>query len=128
MEGVWVVGGVERTAERNMFAVTTRSRNARTLKGIIENHIQPGSIIYTDCWRGYRDEDLADIKKAHDTVNHSINFVDPVTGVHTALPFLHPVYHRSPDLLNESHRLQRSLEKSHSEMLPIDQLHDAFSK
>lgn len=83
VEGVWVVGGVERTEARGLFAVTVRNRNAQTLKDVIEAHVLPGSIVYTDCWRGYRNEDLAEIGMGHDTVNHTYNFVDPVTGVHT---------------------------------------------
>ena len=106
VEGVWVVGGVERTPERRMFAVTVVNRNAATLKGIIESHVQAGSIVYTDCWRGYRDEDLRALGMDHDTVNHTYNFVDPVTGVHTnhiegtwyALKHTAtPVRHRSPN-------------------------------
>jgi transposase-like protein len=83
VEGVWIVGGVERTDARRMFAVAVENRNAQTLREVIEQHILPGSIVYTDCWRGYRDEDLAELEMQHSTVNHTNFFVDPETGVHT---------------------------------------------
>lgn len=82
VEGVWVVGGVERTEQRKMFAVAVDNRNALTLRNVIEAYVNPGSIIYTDCWKGYVPESLAAIGMFHDTVNHSIGFVSP-TGVHT---------------------------------------------
>ena len=83
IEGVCVVGGVERTPEKKLFSVTVPNRDAKTLANIIENNVLPRSIVYTDCWKGYRDEDLQEIGITHETVNHSITFVDPVTGVHT---------------------------------------------
>jgi hypothetical protein len=44
--------------------------------------VLPGSIIHTDLWRGYTNlEHLMDVQ--HRTVNHSLNFVDPITQVHT---------------------------------------------
>lgn len=82
VDGVWVVGGVERTAERKLFVVEVENRNAETLKEIIEEYVIHGSIIYTDCWRGYNflnnNENFT-----HQTVNHSVAFIDPITNVHT---------------------------------------------
>jgi hypothetical protein len=83
VEGVWVVGGVERTNERRMFAVPVEDRSAAKLKQIILDHVLPGTRIYTDCWAGYQTEELAEIGMSHDTVNHSLHYVNPVTGVHT---------------------------------------------
>ncbi len=48
VQGVWVVGGVERTADRKLFAVTVEDRSARTLLQIIVDNVAPGSILYTD--------------------------------------------------------------------------------
>ena len=82
VDGVWVVVGVERTLERRMFAVPVQNRNEATLYEVISNHVRPGSIIHTDCWRGY--SFLRHIDEVeHLTVNHSQTFRDPVTGVHT---------------------------------------------
>ena len=75
VEGVWVVGGVERTAQRRLFAESVHDRSAATLRAIIERCVAPGSIVSTDCWRGYRDEDLAVLGMQHRTVNHSVEFV-----------------------------------------------------
>ena len=82
VEGVWVVGGCEKDG-RGIFAVPVQNRSAQTLLQIINRYVRPGSIIYTDCWRGYRTNDLAALGFHHNTVNHTFNFVDPVTGVHT---------------------------------------------
>lgn len=58
-----------------------RRRDARTLLPIIQRHVQPGSLVYTDEWAAYRRIQRA-LGFNHQTVNHSVNFVDPVTGVH----------------------------------------------
>ena len=80
VEGVWVFGGVKRTPERRAFAEVVADRSASTLREVILRHVRPGSIVYTDLWRGY--SDLESIGLLHDTVNHSLHFVSP-TGVHT---------------------------------------------
>jgi transposase-like protein len=83
VEGVWVVGAVERTPERRVFAVPVENRSMETLMGIILEHIEPGSIIYSDCWKGYSTDELSAFDFGNEVVNHSQHFVDPVTGVHT---------------------------------------------
>jgi transposase-like protein len=82
VEGVWVVGGVERTPERKMFAIPVPDRTTATVSEIIEQHVLPGSTIITDCWKAY---DYLDNSGAynHEKVNHSRNFKDPLTGAHT---------------------------------------------
>ena len=59
-----------------------RRRNAATLLGIIRRQVQPGSNVYTDQWAAYR-QMQRQLGLNHRTVNHSLHFVDPVTGVHT---------------------------------------------
>lgn len=81
VDGVWIVGGVERTPERKIFLVKVLRRDQATLSDIIRRYVLPGSIIYTDMWRGYNNLHLHGY--THMTVNHSQNFVDPVTNVHT---------------------------------------------
>ena len=57
-------------------------QNAETLLPIIQRHILPGSIVYSDQWAAYnRVGDIHGLE--HQTVNHTPHFVDPVTGVHT---------------------------------------------
>ena len=55
-----------------------------TLKGVLNRKLVVNSIIDSDEWRGYLN--LPQFVPAciqHDTVNHTFNFVDPVTGTHT---------------------------------------------
>ena len=59
-----------------------RRRNAATLLGIIQRQVQPGSILHTDQWAAYR-QIQTQLGLNHRTVNHSLHFVDLVTGVHT---------------------------------------------
>lgn len=80
VEGCWILGGVERTPERKAFLVEVSNRRAETLLNVISTYVNPGSIVYTDCFRSY--SNLSDLFE-HYSVNHSINFVDPITGVHT---------------------------------------------
>lgn len=61
---------------------TVEKRDAATLLPIIENVVRPGSIVYSDEWRAYR-QIQPKLGLQHETVNHSVNFVDPGTGVHT---------------------------------------------
>ena len=62
--------------------IVVPDRKATTLISIMERHIHPKSIIYLDCWRGYLtgNEPFSE----HMTVNHSVSFVDFITGVHTS--------------------------------------------
>lgn len=82
VSGPWVVGGVERTEQRRVFLVPVEDRSRVTLERIIRSHVAPGSIINTDLWKGYGFLDK-DESYEHGTVNHSKNFKNPETGVHT---------------------------------------------
>jgi len=83
VQGVWVVGGVELTEQRKLFAVSTDNRTAAQLLEIIEQHVHPGSHIFTDYWAGYNTEQLEALGMEHATVNHTEGFVDQETGIHT---------------------------------------------
>ncbi len=57
-------------------------RDTQTLLPIIQAHTLPGSVIHSDQWAAYSHiNQLPGL--SHHTVNHSRNFVDPVSGVHT---------------------------------------------
>ncbi|KCZ80666.1 hypothetical protein H312_01922 [Anncaliia algerae PRA339] len=80
VEGVWVLGLVERSEKRKIIYIPLADRKKETLIKIIRRFVLPGSTIYTDCWKGYLG--LNEYFN-HLTVNHSVSFVDENTGVHT---------------------------------------------
>lgn len=82
VEGSWVLGGVERTETRKVFAVIVPDRSASTLLDVISRHVKEGSIIYTDLWKGYKQLNT-ELGLEHFTVNHTLHFKDPDSGVHT---------------------------------------------
>ena len=58
-------------------------RDAATLLPIIQAHVAPNTTIYSDQWAAYNQVQQLPNVASHATVNHSVNFVDPQTGVHT---------------------------------------------
>ena len=77
-QNVWIVGGID--SNGNIFQALTEIRNRQILEGIITQHVHGGSILWTDCWRGYNN--LCNLYYSHETVNHSIEFKTQ-HGVHT---------------------------------------------
>jgi transposase len=71
-----------------MIDVTTREsvicyvvkRDADTMLPMKQSHVQPGTTIWSDCWRAYNK--LTELGYTHETVNHSKEFKS-VTGVCT---------------------------------------------
>lgn len=59
------------------------SRDARTLLPIIQQHLHSGTIVYSDEWAAYNQVQQLTPVAQHQSVNHSLHFVDPATGVHT---------------------------------------------
>ena len=79
--GHWVFGIVERDTGR-MVMLCVPDRSAATLIPLIQHYVLPGSIVYSDEWAAYNI--LAHTPQyTHHTVNHSENFVNPTSGVHT---------------------------------------------
>jgi hypothetical protein len=80
-----VLGGIERQKregnKRQIFLEVVSDRSSSTLLEIIKRRIKPGSHIVTDCWGAYND--LTSLGYKHSTVNHSKNFVDPITKENT---------------------------------------------
>lgn len=58
-------------------------RDAATLLPIIQAHVAPNTVIHSDEWAAYNQVQSLPNVTAHGTVNHSVTFVDPSTGVHT---------------------------------------------
>ena len=79
-EGHWVFGGVERGTSK-AFMVEVLDRSAATLLPLIQQHILPGTTVLSDEWRSY--SRIPTLGMADETVDHSLNFVDPLTGAHT---------------------------------------------
>lgn len=81
MDGLWIVGGVEKTDQRKMFMITVERRTMPVMNRIITRFVKPGSIIYTDCFLGYNDIENLGQQYIHKTVNHSIGFL--IDDIHT---------------------------------------------
>ena len=80
--GKWVIGGVARgSGECFLAECPNNKRDANTLCLLILQFVRPGTTIITDKWKGYLP--LKHHGYTHYDVNHSRNFVDPLTGAHT---------------------------------------------
>lgn len=80
IEGQWVFGGIC-VQTKDCFFVTVDDRTKETLLKVIKEWIHPGTTIISDCWKSYNC--LESEGFLHLTVNHSYNFVDPLSGAHT---------------------------------------------
>lgn len=78
----WMFGGIQR-GTNEAFLVLVDQRDAATLLPIIQQYVLPGSTVMSDLWRAYGGIQALPEGYAHQTVNHSQNFVDPITGAHT---------------------------------------------
>ena len=82
VDGSWVCGGIERGTNLCFLAVCPDNiRNQPTLLRLIQRYVAPGTTIITDKWKGYIN--LGNHGYVHEDVNHSTNFVDPVSRTHT---------------------------------------------
>ena len=81
---IWVFGLVDTShAPALAYMEVVHQRNAATLLPIINAYVAPGTIIHTDEWAAYNRIGTLPNVSTHSTVNHSVTFVDPVTGTRT---------------------------------------------
>jgi transposase-like protein/IS1 family transposase len=76
----WMFGMFDRTQKKGLIFMVP-DRSAETLIPIIQRHLLPGTLIYSDGWRAY--SALQDLGFSHAVVVHQNQFVNTVTGVHT---------------------------------------------
>ncbi len=57
-----------------VYAAMIPDAKTKTLMPIIREKVQPDSIVYSDCWRGYNALDVSEFK--HYRINHSRLFAD----------------------------------------------------
>ena len=90
-EQVWIFGlyetptdleKIDKKKGRVLFFVVPK-RDAVNLLNIIYEYVAPGTTIISDCWRAYSKIDRLGKQYRHQTVNHDLHFVDPMTGAHT---------------------------------------------
>lgn len=62
---------------KNVFTVPVENRNANTITRVILDNVLPGSKIITDQWRAYSAALRNMLEFEHDSINHSLYFVDP---------------------------------------------------
>ena len=76
----WVFGAYDQRQKRG-FCRHVLVRDAATLLPLVQQWVVPGAEVHSDQWRAYGG--LTAFGFTHRTVNHSQNFVDPVTGACT---------------------------------------------
>jgi hypothetical protein len=77
----WIIGGISETTDQ-IFLTSSVFRTAEIMKKIIYKYVKVNTHIKTDQYKSYNWLDLSP-DYIHSTVNHSINFVNPIDGTNT---------------------------------------------
>ena len=81
---MWVFGMLDTSHQPALgYMRIVEDRTAATLLPIIQQHVAQGTIVHSDEWRSYTQVAALPPVQSHLTVNHSVTFVHPTTGVHT---------------------------------------------
>lgn len=80
---LWIFGMIDSVTK--IFVIQfVQDRKRTTLVPIIKKYCAPGTEIWSDQWRAYETlPEIPEFNFIHKTVNHSVNFKDPITGVCT---------------------------------------------
>ncbi|KAI4292769.1 hypothetical protein PAPHI01_2043 [Pancytospora philotis] len=81
VDGTWVLGATEKEGKRRIIMLPVANRTREVLLGVLSRFVHAESRTRSDMWRGYIG--AVELFASHETVNHSLHFKDPVTGVHT---------------------------------------------
>ena len=82
-EPMWVFGMCDTSVSPALgYMEIVTARDAATLLPIIEDHVRPGTVIWSDSWAAYNGVRQLPPVQGHSMVNHSIEFTTPA-GVHT---------------------------------------------
>ena len=82
---MWVFGIVHVDVSQQPalgYMEIVQAPDAATLLPIIQAHKAPGTTVHSDQWAAYNRVQTLGNVAVHSAVNLSLNFVDPVTGVH----------------------------------------------
>ena len=75
----WVVG-IYCNSDKVRF-IRVKNRTTDVLMNLIKKYVKSGSLVWTDEWKSYKA--LTSHGYNHQCVNHSLHYVDPITGAHT---------------------------------------------
>lgn len=78
----WIFGIYDTTLKFGIMQYVP-DRTRETLLKIIQEHVASGTTIWSDEWASYRRISALPQNYAHGTVNHSLHFKDPESGVCT---------------------------------------------
>ena len=80
---MWVFGKCDKSDTCTGVMCIVPDQTAATLLPILQRHLRSGTIVHSDQWTAYNHVQQLPSVTSHSTVNHSLQFIDPGTGIHT---------------------------------------------